>query len=47
MLEFLWEYHGKKEEVQNKKLKILQVMNEEKSFLVKSPGSYEKFPKVK
>lgn len=30
MLEFLREYQGKKEEVENKKLKILQEMNEEK-----------------
>ena len=29
MLEFLREYQGKKEEVENKKLKILQEMNEE------------------
>ena len=48
MLEFLREYQGKKEEVENKKLKIIQEMNEEKkSFLVKSPGSYENFQKVK
>jgi len=30
MLEFLREYQGKKDEVENKKLKILQQMNEEK-----------------
>ena len=30
MLEFLREYQGKKEEVENKKLKLLQEMNEEK-----------------
>ena len=30
MLEFLREYQGKKEEVENKKLQILQEMNEDK-----------------
>lgn len=32
MLEFLREYQGKKEEVENKKLKILQEINEEKKL---------------